>query len=171
MSITTGDALSTFGIGAQGDLTGVGGAGGFATRVGFSGAPFRTKLLPVANVLSFVGAGTPGGAGDRDFGGTALFSFAMEAGAGAGEAGAGDVLCSSICGIAIFVPSVQVIASGAQSSSSSSISAQLFCPLASSDCSRLAIWMPYFLSSSSVNFLGSGADVYVSYRAKREISK
>lgn len=44
-STTTGGALSTFGIGAQGDLTGVGGAGGLATKVGFSGAPLE-KTIP-----------------------------------------------------------------------------------------------------------------------------
>jgi hypothetical protein len=44
----TGEALSTGGKGAHGDLAGVGGAGALATNVGFSGAPFNTRLLPDA---------------------------------------------------------------------------------------------------------------------------
>lgn len=57
--MVTGDALSTGGKEAHGDLTGVGGAGGFATSVGFSGAPFKTKPLPDGSppVLTPVGAG------------------------------------------------------------------------------------------------------------------
>jgi len=45
-SAAMGDTLSTFGIGAHGDFTGVGGAGGLATNVGFSGAPLRTRPFP-----------------------------------------------------------------------------------------------------------------------------
>jgi hypothetical protein len=48
ISAARGDTLSTFGIGAQGDLT-TGGAGGLATRVGFSAAPFSTKPFPDAS--------------------------------------------------------------------------------------------------------------------------
>ena len=43
MSIATGATFSTGGSWAHGDLTGVGGPGGFATRVGFSGAPLSTN--------------------------------------------------------------------------------------------------------------------------------
>lgn len=51
--MSTDNALSTGGRVAQGDLTGVGGAGALATSVGFSGAPFKTRLLPDAIRLGF----------------------------------------------------------------------------------------------------------------------
>ena len=65
--MTIGEALSTLGIAAQGDLTGVGGAGGFATSVGFSGTPLSTSPLPDPRTP---GLGTKGGAGDAGFSGT-----------------------------------------------------------------------------------------------------
>jgi hypothetical protein len=107
-------------------LTGVGGPGGFATNVGFSEAPFSTSpVLPDPNPLGFTVGEADGcmGAGDFDFGASAgLTSFNAAIGGGIGSgAGAG---ASSACGRVIFVPSVHSIVSGAQSSSSSSISAQ-----------------------------------------------
>lgn len=60
---------------AHGDLTGAGGAGGFATKVGLSGAPLSTRPLPDAKTPGFtdgeavalVGVGAAG-AGDFGFG-------------------------------------------------------------------------------------------------------
>ena len=149
-----GATLSTGGNGAHGDLTGVGGPGGFATNVGLSVAPFRTKpALPEPNVLGFtVGEAEADpcvGAGDLGF--TASTTFT---GIGAGSGVGGD---SSACGKAIFVPSFHSIACGAQSSSSSSISAQFACLPGSSDCSLVAKCIPYrCFNSSSVNRFGSG---------------
>lgn len=152
-------ALSTLGIGAQGDFTGVGGAGGFATRVGFSAAPLRISPFPEPSTLGLTEGETLGtaavagkGAGDCGFSNPPV-SFA---GGCCGRLGACGVACSSTWGRAILVPSFQEIVSGAQSSSSSSMSAQFDWPLPSSGCRRVAMWIPYFFSSSSVNFLGSG---------------
>lgn len=153
--MTGGGAFSTGGRGAQGDFTGVGGAGGLATSVGFSADPaLRMSPLPDASPPVLIeGEAVVRGGGTGDFGFSITFSFGG-AGVGSGGGGAGT---SSGCGRVVLVPSVQVMVSGAQSSSSSSISAQFpcaDCPL--SGARRLAIWMPYFLSSSSVSFLGSG---------------
>lgn len=137
-------------------MTGVGGAGGFATSVGLSAEPpLRIRPFPEARTPGFMdGDGAlRGGAGD--FGFSIGFSFGG-AGAGAGVGSGGGAGVSSGCGNVVLVPSVQVMVSGAQSSSSSSMSAQLPCACALSGANRLAMWMPYFLSSSSVNFLGSG---------------
>lgn len=50
-----GATLSTGGRGAQGDLTGVGGPGGLATKVGFSVAPLSTRpALPEPNPLGLI---------------------------------------------------------------------------------------------------------------------
>lgn len=58
----TGEAFSTGGSGAQGDLT-TDGAGDLATSVGFSDAPaFRTKPLPAPSFIEDVIDG-PGDAG------------------------------------------------------------------------------------------------------------
>jgi len=85
-----GGTFSTGGRGAHGDFTGVGGPGGFATRVGFSAAPFNIRpVLPDPNPLGLtVGeADCAGGAGDLGFIGSATFvSFGIETGVGAGEA-------------------------------------------------------------------------------------
>jgi hypothetical protein len=64
-----GATFSTGGNGAQGDLTGVGGPGGLATRVGFSLAPLSTKPALPPNPLGFtVGeAEACVGAGDLGF--------------------------------------------------------------------------------------------------------
>lgn len=169
-SINTGEARSTGGRGAQGDFAGVDNAGALATKVGFSGAPLRTKLLPEAMRLGLtdgealaLSVATPGtgdlgcslsGAGMVE-GGTG--TFAMGA-AGVGTAGANEGVgwFSKV----ILVPSVHVIASGAHSSSSSS-SAQFDCPRSSSGRKRSAMWIPYFFNSSSEYFFGSsgtGAD-------------
>jgi hypothetical protein len=147
-----GATLSTGGNGAHGDLTGVGGPGGFATNVGFSVAPFRTKpALPDPNVLGFTVGEADACVGAGDLGFTASITFAR-IGAGSGVGGA-----SSACGRVIFVPSVHSIVSGAQSSSSSSISAQFACLPGSSDCSLVAKCIPYrCFNSSSVNRFGSG---------------
>ena len=53
-----GDALSIGGSGAQGDLAGAGGAGGFATSVTLSVEPLlRMSPLPDANPPTFVVCG------------------------------------------------------------------------------------------------------------------
>lgn len=130
--------MSTGGRGAHGDLTGVGGPGGFATKVGFSDAPLRTKpALPDPNPLVLtVGDGDgSGGAGDFGFDASYVFvSFKIEIGSGSGD----GMTTSSACGRVIFVPSVHSMVSGAQSSSSSSMSAQFACFPGSSDCSLVA---------------------------------
>jgi hypothetical protein len=135
-----GAALSTGGKGAHGDFTGVGGPGGFATNVGFSLAPFKTSPALPPNPLGFtVGeAEACVGAGDFGLAVSAAFASFSVAGTGSGD-GAG---ASSACGSVIFVPSVHSIDSGAQSSSSSSISAQLACLPGSSDWSLVARWIP-----------------------------
>jgi hypothetical protein len=132
-SVAIGADLSTGGSGAHGDFTGVGGPGGFATKVGFSAAPLSIKPLPELLDIppNLSGAEVDVcGAGDLGFGESTLdisltvvtiVAFAI------------DGTTSSACGNVIFVPSVHSIDSGAQSSSSSSISAQLACRLWSSD--------------------------------------
>lgn len=124
-----GETLETGGSDAQGDLTGVGGAGGFATRVGFSAEapPFRISPLPDGRpgfTDGELATGAEGGAGEWGFS-MALASFTT------GCSGMTGV--SSTCGIVVLVPSAQVRASGAsQSSSSSSMSAQVDWPFVSS---------------------------------------
>ena len=157
----TGATLSTGGSEAQGDLTGVGGPGGFATRVGFSLTPFNTRpARPDPKTLGFVVGEAEAWDGAGDFGfatSKAFISFNAGDGDGSGASGA-----SSACGSVIFVPSVHSIDSGAQSSSSSSISAQFACFPGSSDCSLVAKCIPYrCLSSSSVNLFGSGGGAAV----------
>jgi hypothetical protein len=108
-----------------------------ATKVGFSGAPFNTNPLPdpldPAVSLSVDGADAPG-AGDRGFGDSIATVETMGGVAGL-EA---DAAISSTEGSVIFVPSVHSIVSGAQSSSSSSMSAQFACLFGSSDWSLVA---------------------------------
>lgn len=126
-SFDTGDAFSTGGRVAHGDFAGVGGAGGFATKVGLSWEPLlSTKPLPEDMLLSFGGCmvGTTDGAGDTGLSGT-LSTLSFDTTEPLSEGGGG---CSSGCGSVVLVPSPHVIASGAQSSSSSSISAHLFWP-------------------------------------------
>lgn len=149
--------MSTGGSGAHGDLTGVGGPGGFATRVGFSLAPFSTRpARPEPNTLGFTVGEAEAWVGAGDFGFAASKPFtSRNAGDGDGSGAGGGA--SSACGRVIFVPSVHSIDSGAQSSSSSSMSAQFACLPGSSDCSLVAKCIPYrCFSSSSVNRLGSG---------------
>jgi hypothetical protein len=87
--MTTGDDLSTGGSVAQGDLTGAGGAGGFATNVGFSGAPLSTRPLPDAKTPGLTDGEAAAlelpavGAGDFGFGGTST-GLLTAAGAGLG---------------------------------------------------------------------------------------
>lgn len=114
-----------------------------ATKVGFSAAPLSIKPLPdpleippnFAVVVVVVVEVDVAGTGDLDFGGSVLavsltvvtiVAFAL------------DGTTSSACGNVIFVPSVHSMVSGAQSSSSSSISAQLACLLGSSVWSLVA---------------------------------
>lgn len=75
--------------------------------------------------------------GAGDFGlTTSRILVSLTTGTGDGSRiGAGG---SSACGRVILVPSVHSIVSGAQSSSSSSISAQFACLPGSSDCSLVA---------------------------------
>jgi hypothetical protein len=133
-SVAIGADLSTGGNGAHGDFTGIGGPGGFATRVGFSVAPLSIKPLPELLDMppNLSGAEVDDcGAGDLGFGESApdiSLTVAVTI-----VALAIDGATSSACGNVIFVPSVHSIDSGAQSSSSSSISAQLACLLWSSD--------------------------------------
>ena len=81
--------------------------------------------------------------------------FASAFAVGLETAGAGSWIFS-----VDFVPSTHVTASGAQSSSSSSISAHLDSLPPSSLCKRFAKWIPYCcFNSSSVNCLGGGGRV------------
>lgn len=118
-------------------MTGVGGPGGFATKVGFSGAPLSTSPLPDVDEMppSFtVEERTVGGNGfGATISGTGVFCARM-----GGVAGFGVGAGSSATGSEILVPSVHSMDSGAQSSSSSSMSAQLACLPGSSDCSLVA---------------------------------
>jgi len=125
--MATGATFSTGGKGAHGDLTGVGGPGGLATRVSFSEAPLSTSpARPDPNPLGFTVGDEAACAGAGDLGFVAsTFLAAWTAGMGVGSLGGAGV--SSACGRVIFVPSVHSIVSGAQSSSSSSISAQFAC--------------------------------------------
>lgn len=81
-----GEAFCTGGSEAHGLLTGVGGAGGFATSCGFSGAPLRINPLPEGR-LGFTEGEPVDGAGERGLS-RGLFSLAAGVSAGAG-AGAG----------------------------------------------------------------------------------
>jgi hypothetical protein len=126
-----GVALSTGGRGAHGDLTGVGGPGGLATKVGLSDAPFNIRPALPPNPLGFIVGEAELCVGAGDFGfivSSPLASFTAGMGEGS-RIGAG----SSACGRVILVPSVHSIVSGAQSSSSSSMSAQVACLPGSSD--------------------------------------
>jgi hypothetical protein len=124
-----GGAFSTGGRGAHGDFTGVGGPGGFATNTGFSDVPLSTRPLPVPPTIppSFIVDVGASGAGDAGFG---VGFVDVTGGVGLGGSGAGSSTC---WGRVILVPSVHSIVSGAQSSSSSSISAQFACLEGSSD--------------------------------------
>jgi hypothetical protein len=130
--------LSTGGRGAQGDLTGVGGPGGFATNVGFSAAPLSIRPLPepldMPPSLTVEDADVVG-AGDLGFGDSVEIESTTTGGVADFKR---DEATSSACGSVIFVPSVHSIDSGAQSSSSSSISAQFACLFGSSDWSLVA---------------------------------
>lgn len=140
MSVITGADLSTGGNGAQGDFTGVGGPGGFATNVGFSAAPFKTSPFP--DVLEIPPSLSDGedaavlGVGDFVLSSACLDSSTGGGGcAGGGEGGVGSSTGARLA----FVPSPHTIESGAQSSSSSSISAHVACLFpCSSVCSLVA---------------------------------
>jgi hypothetical protein len=116
------------GRGAQGDFVGAGGAGGFATRVTLSAEPlFRISPLPDASPLARAAWGALlAGAGDL---GLSVGDLSLtEDAAMAAPMGIGSVALeavSSACGKVTLVPSAHVRVSGAQSSSSSSMSAQL----------------------------------------------
>jgi len=90
MSIAIGATLSTGGKGAHGDLTGVGGPGGFATNVGFSLAPFKTNPALPPNPLGFTVGEDEAcvGAGDLGFAFSRAFASFNIAGTGSGD-GAG----------------------------------------------------------------------------------
>jgi hypothetical protein len=121
------------GRGAHGDLAGGGGAEGLVTRVTFSVDPaFKIKPLPDARPPDLTeGEAVLDGAADLVLS-LADLSFAIAV--PPAWAGPTELFCvSSGGGRVIFVPSVQVMVSGAQSSSSSSISAQFDWPLLSSE--------------------------------------
>ena len=84
---------------------------------------------------------------------SACRSFATKAAACSSARMAAESFCDSV----ILVPSFHSIVSGAQSSSSSSISAHLDSLPSPSACSRVARWIPYCcLSSSSVKCFCAG---------------
>lgn len=157
-----GETFSTGGSGAHGDFFSE--ASGLATNVGFSGWPLSTKLdFPVAGCacapgfkIVFVppvtlGLGVFAAATGAGFGvsATVTGAFAIVLGSSAGGGSFSAAAPDD------FVPSIHCTVSGAQSSSSSSMSAHFASFPASSAWRRVARWMPYCcLSSSSVNCFG-----------------
>ena len=148
-----GGTLSTGGNCAQGDLTGVG-AEGFETRDGFSDGVLRTSP-PVFGCAADRGFNTVA------FGPTVVVDFCNRVFAFSSASWRCLASSAAACSAAsmaalfavrsIFVPSFHSIASGAQSSSSSSISAHFASFPSPSACKRVARCMPYCcLSSSSV---------------------
>lgn len=159
--IDTGATFSTGGREAHGDLTGVG-AEGFATSVGFSENPFRTSppvlgrpTDPTFKTVAFGPIVLVGlDAGTSGFAASSWANFAAEAAA----CSSANAALVSVCGRVIFVPSFHSIVSGAQSSSSSSISAHASLPSPSA-WSLVARCIPYccFNSSSVKCFCAVGA--------------
>lgn len=160
-----GELLSTGGKAAHGDLAGAG-AGAELVRAGrgfsdgeraFSAAAFCACCLStLAPTFSTTALGPTLLA---NWGGMALEGPSWElarvdGSKGCFSAGAG---VTSVDASVVFVPSFHSIVSGAQSSSSSSISAHLASLPSPSACSREVRWMPYCcLSSSSVRCLVDG---------------
>ena len=162
--ISTGGTFSTGGKGAHGDLVGVG-AEGFATSVGFSEGVFRTSPPDF-------GCAAERGFNTVAFGPTVVEGFCCAASLALASSSWRSfstiaLACSSasraagsFCDSVIFVPSFHSIVSGAQSSSSSSISAHLDSLPSASAWSLVARCMPYCcLSSSSVKCFGAGCGV------------
>jgi hypothetical protein len=160
-----GETFSTGGNVAHGDFFSE--ARGFATSVGFSGCPFRMRLvLPVGGctcapgfkivlvppvALAFGGFAATAGAG-LDTSGIVSGAFKIVFGSSTGGSSFSTTAPDD------FVPSIHCTVSGAQSSSSSSISAHFASFPDSSACRRVARWIPYCcLSSSSVNCFGGGS--------------
>ena len=123
--IATGGTLSTGGSDAHGDLTGVG-AVGLETRDGFSEGVFKTRPPVLGCALergfSIVALGPTVVVG---FCGTffALASSSRRLFSSSAAACSAAIAAALFAVRSIFVPSFHSIASGAQSSSSSSISA------------------------------------------------
>jgi hypothetical protein len=104
-----GATLSTGGRGAHGDLTGVGGPGGFATRVGFSLAPFKTNPALPPNPLGLTVGEAAACVGAGDIGFVASRSFASWTAGDGDRLGAGATTgVSSTTGTVSFVPSFQL---------------------------------------------------------------
>lgn len=128
--MTMGGVLSIGGSFAQGLLDWVVVAGGLATRVGLvsTDPPLRIKPLPDGRRPDFVvGGAVAASDGTGDLGLSEDIGLLSLRGLG-WRSGEAVLDFSEGWGRVTLVPSVQVIVSGAQSSSSSSISAQLFCP-------------------------------------------
>ena len=159
--MSTGGILSIAGRGAHGDFAGVADAG-FETSVGFSAGAFSTRGDPGfawrERGLSTVAFGPTDVVGF--FSAAAFASFAFFSSSSRILAAASAACCSasnaaeSFWESFILVPSFHSIVSGAQSSSSSSISAHLASLPSPSACILVARWIPYCcLSSSSVRCL------------------
>ena len=159
--MSTGGSFSTGGNDAHGDLTGAG-AAGFATNVGLSEGVFRTSPPDLGcaaergfNTVAFGPTVVVGicCADILDLFSSACRSFAIKAAACSSARMAAESFCDSV----ILVPSFHSIVSGAQSSSSSSISAHLDSLPSPSACNRVARCIPYCcLSSSSVKCFCAG---------------
>lgn len=170
--ISTGGTFSTGGNDAQGDLTGAG-AAGFATSVGLSDGVFKTSPPDLGcaaergfNTVAFGPTVVVGFccADNLDLFSSACRSFAIKAAACSSARMAAESFCDSV----ILVPSFHSIVSGAQSSSSSSISAHLDSLPSPSACSRVARCMPYCcLSSSSVKCFCAGWGAAKPYQHRR----
>lgn len=161
----TGETLSTGGKVAQGDL--LGGAGLVEPDGTLSFVPLdeilaafacRSALAPSLSTVGFGPTDVVGlGAAILEISRTAVGS---DTGASCGScwssSGGG---CGSLCWVRVtLVPSVHSMVSGAQSSSSSSISAHFASDPPPSSWIRDVIWMPYccFNSSSVKRFGGTG---------------
>lgn len=159
--ISIGATLSTGGKDAQGDLTGAVVAG-FDTNVGFSDGVFKTRPPGFGRAadrgFNTVAFGPAVVVGFCCVGGLDLFSSSMRAfSAAAAASSSASTAAASFEVRVILVPSFHSIVSGAQSSSSSSMSAHFASLPSPSACSLVARCMPYCcLSSSSVKCLGVG---------------
>ena len=159
--MSTGVIFSTGGNDAQGDRTGAD-AAGFATSVGLSEGVFKTSPPDLGcaaergfNTVAFGPTVVVGFccADNLALCSSACRSFAINAAACSSARMAAESFCDRV----ILVPSFHSIVSGAQSSSSSSISAHLDSLPSPSACSRVARCMPYCcLSSSSVKCFCAG---------------
>ena len=159
--MSTGGTFSTGGRDAHGDLTGAG-AAGFATRVGLSEGVFKTRPPGLGcaaergfNTVAFGPTVVMGFCCANIF---ALFSSACRSFSIIATAcSSARMAAGSFCDNEILVPSFHSIVSGAQSSSSSSMSAHFDSLPSPSACNRVARCMPYCcLSSSSVKCFCTG---------------